>query len=75
MWLPKSKSGVQGRDPLQRKGACLVGVAIDKDKYSPHALKWSIEHLLTRGQTVVLIHVIRKTSSTGNPFVYKGGVG
>ncbi|KAJ0718464.1 putative protein kinase RLK-Pelle-RLCK-IXb family [Helianthus annuus] len=65
MWLPKSKSGVQGRDPLQRKGACLVGVAIDKDKYSPHALKWSIEHLLTRGQTVVLIHVIRKTSSTG----------
>ncbi|KAJ0867760.1 hypothetical protein HanRHA438_Chr12g0566891 [Helianthus annuus] len=60
MWLPKSKGGVQDRDPLPRKGASLVGVAIDKDKYSPHALKWSIEHLLICGQTVVLIHFIRK---------------
>ncbi|XP_076901898.1 U-box domain-containing protein 52-like [Bidens hawaiensis] len=62
MWLPKSKSGVHN-DPL-RKGTALVAVAIDKDKYSQHALKWSIEHLLNRGQTVVLIHVIRKTPPT-----------
>ncbi|GKC61936.1 U-box domain-containing protein 35-like protein [Tanacetum coccineum] len=67
MWLPKSGSTVHGGDRM-RKGTStsVVAVAIDKDKYSQHALKWSIEHLLSRGQTVVLIHVIRKPPTTGN---------
>nr|XP_043618577.1 U-box domain-containing protein 35-like [Erigeron canadensis] len=67
MWLQKSGSSLQGGDRMQRKGTgtAMVAVAIDKDKYSQQALKWSIEHLLTRGQTVVLIHVIRKTPPTG----------
>nr|GEZ95492.1 U-box domain-containing protein 35-like [Tanacetum cinerariifolium] len=66
MWLPKSGSTVHGGDRM-RKGTStsVVAVAIDKDKYSQHALKWSIEHLLSRGQTVVLIHVIRKPPTTG----------
>ncbi|XP_071732996.1 U-box domain-containing protein 52-like [Rutidosis leptorrhynchoides] len=63
MWLPKS--GSKAGDRMQRKGTAMVAVAIDKDKYSQHALKWSIENLLTRGQTVVLIHVIRKAPATG----------
>ncbi|CAH1430806.1 unnamed protein product [Lactuca virosa] len=55
-----SLHGGGGGDKLLRKGNNMVAVAIDKDKNSQHALKWTIEHLLTRGQTVVLIHVIRK---------------
>lgn len=42
----------------QKKG--LVAVAIDKDKGSQYALKWAVENLLSRGQTVVLIHVLHK---------------
>ncbi|XP_057428298.1 U-box domain-containing protein 52-like isoform X3 [Lotus japonicus] len=57
MWLQKSqgdrKDGVNG----------IVAVAIDHDKGSQNALKWAIEHLLTKGGTVVLIHVKHKPSS------------
>ncbi|XP_059644421.1 U-box domain-containing protein 52-like isoform X2 [Cornus florida] len=61
MWLPKPghterKAGRNG----------LVAVAIDRDKGSQHALKWAIENLLTRGQTVILIHVVQKPSSAGH---------
>jgi len=35
----------------------LVAVAIDRDKGSQVALKWTIEHLAQKGQTVILIHV------------------
>lgn len=35
----------------------LVAVAIDKDRAAQSALKWAIENLLSRGQTVLLIHV------------------
>lgn len=41
-------------------GEKLVAVAIDKDKGSQYALKWAVENLLSRGQTVVLIHVLNK---------------
>ncbi|KAL8172308.1 hypothetical protein V2J09_024112 [Rumex salicifolius] len=41
----------------------LVAVAIDKDKASQHALKWAIDHLLLKGQTVVLLHVRFKAPS------------
>ncbi|KAJ8753129.1 hypothetical protein K2173_017688 [Erythroxylum novogranatense] len=41
-----------------------VVVAIDKDKGSQYALKWAVDHLLTRGQTVTLLHIKQKSSST-----------
>ncbi|KAF5954767.1 hypothetical protein HYC85_007623 [Camellia sinensis] len=40
-----------------------VIVAIDKDKGSQYALKWAIDHLLSRGQNVTLIHVKQRPSS------------
>ncbi|PKI74484.1 hypothetical protein CRG98_005104 [Punica granatum] len=51
MWLQKGH--------LEKKGSNngLVAVAIDKDKGSQYALKWASENLLSRGKTVVLIHV------------------
>ncbi|KAL1353134.1 hypothetical protein HN51_017058 [Arachis hypogaea] len=57
MWLQKNhcdkKEGVHG----------VVAVAIDNSKGSRHALQWATEHLLTKSQTVVLIHVkLRPTS-------------
>ncbi|XVF48102.1 hypothetical protein PTKIN_Ptkin03bG0164600 [Pterospermum kingtungense] len=45
----------------------LVAVAIDKDKNSQNALKWAIDHLLQRGQTVILIHVKVKSFSSYSP--------
>ncbi|KAI9084507.1 hypothetical protein K1719_033495 [Acacia pycnantha] len=59
MWSPNPKaSGI-------RKGGGgngLVAVAIDKDKGSQQALKWAAESLLSKGQTVILIHVLNKSS-------------
>lgn len=56
MWL--------GRGNTEKKegGNPLVAVAIDKDKGSQSALKWAIDNILNRGQTVVLIHVKLKQS-------------
>ncbi|KAG8390645.1 hypothetical protein BUALT_Bualt01G0105200 [Buddleja alternifolia] len=61
MWLPSAKSSNS-----ERKGGRngLVAVAIDKDKGSQSALKWAIDNLLTRGQTIILIHVLRRPTST-----------
>ncbi|XP_047320293.1 U-box domain-containing protein 52-like [Impatiens glandulifera] len=42
----------------------LVAVAIDKDKGSQVALKWTTDNLVNKGQTVVLIHVNVKPSGT-----------
>jgi hypothetical protein len=41
----------------------VVAVAIDKDKGSQYALKWTVDHLLTRGQALTLIHVKQRVSS------------
>ncbi|KAA8522672.1 hypothetical protein F0562_009166 [Nyssa sinensis] len=54
-----------------------VAVAVDKDKGSHKALKWAIEHILIRGQTVTLIHVNQTPSSsiptpTPTPMVNNG---
>ncbi|KAF2313576.1 hypothetical protein GH714_011819 [Hevea brasiliensis] len=49
-------------------GNGLVAVAIDKDKSSQNALKWAIDHILQRGQTVILIHVKVKSSSYGSSY-------
>lgn len=48
-------------------GNGLVAVAVDKDKGSQFALKWAVENLLSRGQTVILIHVVTKHNAhSGN---------
>ncbi|KAH8503958.1 hypothetical protein H0E87_011559 [Populus deltoides] len=56
MWMPRSM-------PEKRNGGNgLIAVAIDKDKGSQIALKWTIDNLLVKGQTVILIHVNLKSS-------------
>lgn len=47
-------------------GSSLVAVAINKSKGSQYALKWAIDNLLARGQTVILVHV----KITNNPSEY-----
>ncbi|RZR78240.1 hypothetical protein BHM03_00003520 [Ensete ventricosum] len=43
---------------MEVDAACpMVAVAIDKDKGSQNALKWAVDNLVTRGQTLTLIHV------------------
>lgn len=61
MWGSSSKGHVLAKKLV---GNGLVGVAIDKDKGSQYALRWAVENLLGRGQTVILIHVVHKTSTT-----------
>lgn len=57
MWLPKANA------TKKETGTGSVAVAIDKDKGSQHALKWTIDNLASRGQTISLIHVASKNSS------------
>ncbi|GMH11806.1 hypothetical protein Nepgr_013647 [Nepenthes gracilis] len=51
MWLP--------RDNAEKKegGNALVAVAIDRDKGSQYAMKWTIDNLVQGGQCLLLIHV------------------
>ncbi|KAE9586488.1 putative rossmann-like alpha/beta/alpha sandwich protein [Lupinus albus] len=65
MWLQKN-SGWDKKDGVNG----IVAVAIDKDKGSQNALKWAIDHLLTRNNTVVLIHVNAKHASITTPSEY-----
>ncbi|XP_059635766.1 U-box domain-containing protein 35-like [Cornus florida] len=44
-------------------GENSVVVAVDKDKGSQNALKWAVDHLLFKGQTVILLHVNQTPSS------------
>ncbi|KAL2236842.1 UNVERIFIED_CONTAM: U-box domain-containing protein 52 [Sesamum indicum] len=60
MWPPQPNSG-ERMPPMTR----LVAVAIDKDKGSQVALKWAVENLLGKGQTVILVHVKLRHSMTG----------
>ncbi|KAG4145795.1 hypothetical protein ERO13_D05G115900v2 [Gossypium hirsutum] len=55
MWHPKGHSTVSKKGGGGGNG--LVAVAIDKDKGSLHAFRWAVEQLLSKSQTVVLIHV------------------
>ncbi|XP_027344842.1 U-box domain-containing protein 35-like [Abrus precatorius] len=58
MWFPNTKATT-----IRKGGNGLIAVAIDKDsKGSRHALKWAADTLLSRGQTLVLIHVLHSTS-------------
>ncbi|KAL7165734.1 hypothetical protein ACSBR2_036583 [Camellia fascicularis] len=42
-----------------------TAVAIDKDKNSPYAVRWAIEHLLTANSNLILIHVTSRSPDTG----------
>lgn len=61
MWF--AQKGITDR---KEDGNGLVAVAIDKDKGSQYALKWAVDHILNRGQTVILVHVKLK-SLPGTP--------
>ena len=53
----EKKDGVNG----------IVAVAIDTDKGSQNALKWAVDHLTTKGSTIVLIHVrVKQTPASTN---------
>ncbi|XP_068501059.1 U-box domain-containing protein 35-like isoform X4 [Phaseolus vulgaris] len=59
MWHSNSKgSGIRRGGG----GNGIVAVAIDNDKGSSCALKWAVDSLLARGQTVILLHVLHGTS-------------
>ncbi|KAF8033634.1 hypothetical protein BT93_C0037 [Corymbia citriodora subsp. variegata] len=51
----------------ERKREENVAVAIDKDKASQYALKWTVDHFLSRGQALTLLHVKTRTSSIPTP--------
>ncbi|KAK8678900.1 hypothetical protein V6N13_144378 [Hibiscus sabdariffa] len=66
MWHPKGNTSTSMK---KGGGSGLVAVAIDKDKGSQLAFRWAVEHLLSKSQTVVLIHVVNKQpngASTGS---------
>ncbi|XP_047171122.1 U-box domain-containing protein 35-like [Vigna umbellata] len=64
MWLPHPKgSGIRKGVGGGGGGNGIVAVAIDKDKGSHYALKWAVDCLLGRGQTLILLHVLHGTSS------------
>ncbi|CAD5317602.1 unnamed protein product [Arabidopsis thaliana] len=60
MWLPKANGA------KKETGSGSVAVAIDKDKGSQHALKWTIDNLASRGQTISLIHVLCRSHSSSD---------
>ncbi|KAK4729185.1 hypothetical protein R3W88_022173 [Solanum pinnatisectum] len=62
MWPPPPNMNGE-RMPLPNK---LIAVSIDKDRGSQIALKWTVDHLLARGQTVLLIHVKLKQSANAS---------
>ncbi|KAG5400148.1 hypothetical protein IGI04_014755 [Brassica rapa subsp. trilocularis] len=41
-----------------------ITLAIDRDKESQNALKWTVDNLVSKGQTVTLLHVKLKQSSS-----------
>ncbi|KAE8713833.1 Kinase protein with adenine nucleotide alpha hydrolases-like domain, putative isoform 2 [Hibiscus syriacus] len=44
-----------------------VAVAIHREKGSQHAMKWAMDNLMSRGQSITLLHVNTNPSSTPNP--------
>ncbi|XP_023529600.1 U-box domain-containing protein 52-like [Cucurbita pepo subsp. pepo] len=64
MWLQKGNS-VNGtkKGGIAGRGNGLVAIGVDREKGSQNALRWATEHLLVKGQTVILIHVVQRPSS------------
>ncbi|KAL1542484.1 non-specific serine/threonine protein kinase [Salvia divinorum] len=58
MWLSSGKNNSNLARKNGKNG--IVAIAIDKDKRSQDALKWATENLVSKGQTIILIHVVAK---------------
>lgn len=63
MWMPKSNAG-SGGEKKDGKSCGLTAVAIDRDKGSQNAIKWAIDNILHRGQTLILIHVKLRSAAS-----------
>lgn len=48
---------LQEEDEEGDRRSSLVAVAVDKDKNSKYAVKWALDNLVCRGETLVLLHV------------------
>ncbi|KAG2306343.1 hypothetical protein Bca4012_084626 [Brassica carinata] len=57
----KSQKGNVKKKKNQNSG--LVAVAVENNKGSQHALKWAADHLVSKGETIILLHVLHKSSS------------
>ncbi|XP_028068331.1 U-box domain-containing protein 34-like [Camellia sinensis] len=66
MWNQRGNNNGNAIGNVERR-AEIVAVAIDKDKSSQYALKWGVDHLLSRGQNVTLIHVKQRPYSIPTP--------
>ncbi|XP_019447617.1 PREDICTED: U-box domain-containing protein 35-like [Lupinus angustifolius] len=66
MWLHNNNNNNPEGIRKGGKGHGLVAVAVDKDKGSHYALKWAADSLLSRGQTIILIHVLHNTTSSSS---------
>ncbi|CAN0859422.1 U-box domain-containing protein 52 [Linum grandiflorum] len=64
MWMPRTTT--ERKEAGNNGGNGVVAVAIDKDKTSQAALKWAIDTILQRGQTLILIHVKLKPQSSSS---------
>ncbi|KAK1372382.1 U-box domain-containing protein 52-like [Heracleum sosnowskyi] len=55
-------------DPVDKTAAKnkLVAVAIDRDKGSQGAMKWAVNYILSKGQSVLLLHVKLRSSGSSN---------
>ncbi|OMO91083.1 hypothetical protein COLO4_18649 [Corchorus olitorius] len=62
--LPQQIHDKKHQHVLKLDMAKAYVLAIDKDKNSQNALKWASDHLLQKGQTVILIHVKIKPFSS-----------
>ncbi|KAH7687969.1 Adenine nucleotide alpha hydrolases-like protein [Dioscorea alata] len=59
---------------MEDVGMPLVAVAVDKDKGSQNALKWALENLVQKGQTITLVHVrTTKSNTSQSPEELAGG--
>ncbi|KAL5782850.1 hypothetical protein ACOSP7_007879 [Xanthoceras sorbifolium] len=61
MWTQKMNGGGEKKDG---KNYGLTAVAIDRDKGSQNAIKWAIDNILQKGQTLILIHVKLKPAAS-----------
>ncbi|KAH7848367.1 hypothetical protein Vadar_001994 [Vaccinium darrowii] len=68
MWNQRGNANgnVNANGGDQRRDEAVL-VAIDKDKSSQFALKWAIDNLLSKGQTVTLNHVKQRPASIPTP--------
>jgi len=71
----KEKSEIDKKNRVNGKYG-IVAVAINAKIGSQNAVKWAIKHLLTRGETIALIHVKVKPaapisiSTTSESYIY-----